>query len=147
MPTDCHCRNYTCVIMFLCLKWFGFCYLPREEREGEKRLTFNNLRNFFSDLPCLTKGPFPDRRKFIRSESFKSLHQGQGQNCCHRERTGALGHNNFYFSSSGSDDLFHKNVSTVLFDPNELGPWHKDKRCVLQMPPRTAAQGQVLHDM
>lgn len=101
--------NYTCVIASLCLKWFGFCYLPsRKKRKVEKRLTFDNLCNIFSNLPCPTKGPFPDRRKFIRSESFKSLHQGQGRKCCRRERMGALGHNNFNFSSSMSDGLCHK---------------------------------------
>lgn len=129
--------NYTCAIASLCLKWFGFCYLPSgKKKKVEKRLTFDNLCNIFSNLPCPTEGPFPGRRKFIRSESFKSLPQGQGWKCCRGERTSALGHNNFHFSSSMSDGLCHKkkNVSTVLFDPAELGLRQKDKRCVLQTP-------------
>lgn len=55
----------------------GFVIFLGKKRKLKKRLTFDNLCNIFSNLPCPTKGPFPDRRKFIRSESFKSLHQGQ----------------------------------------------------------------------
>lgn len=107
--------NYTCVIASLCLKWFGFCYLPSgKKKKVEKRLTFDNLCNIFSNLPCPTKGPFPDSRKFIRSESFKSLPQGQGWKCCRGERTSARGHNNFHFSSSMSDGLCHKKKMLAL---------------------------------
>lgn len=89
-----------------------------------------------------------ESRKFIRLECFKYLYQGQGQNCCHGERTGTLGHNNFNFSSSGSSDPFHENANTVvLFHPDELGLWHQDKRYLLRKPQRTALQVYILNNI
>lgn len=43
-----------------CLKGFGFYYLPRKKKV-EKLLTFDNLCNIFSSLPCAARGTYPDR--------------------------------------------------------------------------------------
>lgn len=142
--------NYTCAIASLCLKWFGFCYLPNgKKKKVEKRLTFDNLCNIFTNLPCPTEGPFPGRRKFIRSESFKSLPQGQGWKCCRGERTSALGHNNFHFSSSMSDGLCHKKKMLALCYLTQLN-WGCDRKInavCSKRPTHTDAQGYIPRDI
>lgn len=76
---------------------------------------------FFKFAICRQGNISRRSRKFIRLECFKCLYQGQRQNCCHRERTGTLGHNNFNFSSPGSRDPFHENANTALFHQMNWG--------------------------
>lgn len=57
-----HYYNYSYIMGSLCLKGFGFCYLPRK-KEVEKLLTFDNLCNIFSSLLCAAKGKHPEREE------------------------------------------------------------------------------------
>ena len=52
---------------------FGFCYLLRKKKV-EKLLTFDNLYNIFSSLPCAAKGTYPDRAENSLDLSVSSIY-------------------------------------------------------------------------